>query len=252
MQNRPEANSLQANKPIYDIFPVRKAGVVKHGNVYYIPVTSFPIPSRERRRLLQFLGELRASYAEIAERPLFDYLSILHSIMKQEVLRQVVANMFDWRPKQVMAFLPNLPPPHTPSEEEINALREDFSIDRIHELLPMLTLISRKDAVKPAYDGLFGVGGSAYYASTLEQMNFLRKSKEVFGHRIEDPIYRALDCLPYFSMNAFLEATEAQFKALYSLIDLYLGESIQDEGLIITSRLCLDETIAGLAHLIEG
>jgi hypothetical protein len=250
--NRLNLNSLRAEKPIFDIYPVRKAGVVKPGNVYYIPVTSFPIPSRERNRLNQFLRELCGRYAELAERPLFSYLSILHSVMKQEVLRQVVINMFDWRPKQALAVMPNLPPPHTPSEEEINSVQEDFSLDKLHEMLPIMTLISRKAAVKSAYDTLFGAGGSVFYASSLDEKKFMLMTKEVFGYRIEDPIYRALDCLPFFRMNALLDATERQFKALYSVIDLYIGENIHDEGLIITSKVCLDKTMASLAHLIEG
>jgi hypothetical protein len=250
--NRPDGDSLYSGKPIFDIYPVRKAGVVRPGNVYYIPVTSFPIPSRERNRLNRFLTELCVQYAKLVDRPLFCYLAILHSIMKQEVLRQVVVNMFDWRPKQALAFMPHLPPPHSPSQEEINSVQKDFSLDKIHEMLPMMTLISRKDAVKPAYDTLLGAGGSTFYLSPLDEKKFLRMTREVFGHRIEDPIYRSLDCLPFFGMNALLNATEAQFKALYSVVNLYIGENIHDGGLIITSNVNLDKTLASLAPLIEG
>lgn len=252
IQESSEIDSLRAHKPKFDIYPVRKAGVVRPGNVYYIPVTSFPIPSRERDRLMNFIGELCRQYAESAERPLFSYLSILHSVMKQEVLRQVVINMFDWRPKQMMAIVPNLPPPHTPSEEEINSGKDNFSLDNIHKMLPLMSLISRKDAVKPAYETLFGAGGCTFYASAHDEKRFLRMNKEVFGYRIEDPIYRAIDCLPFFTMSPLLEATDRQFMALHSVIDLYIGESIADEGLVITSRVCLDKTIAGLAPLIVG
>jgi hypothetical protein len=36
------------------------------------------------------------------------------------------------------------------------------------------------------------------------------------------------------------------------VVDLYIGENIHDEGLIITSAVCLDKTLAALAPLIEG
>jgi hypothetical protein len=250
--NRSDGDSLYSGKPVIDIYPVRKAGVVKPGNVYYIPVTSFPVPLRERHRLNRFLTELCVQYAKLVDRPLFCYFGILHSIMKQEVLRQVVNNMFDWRPKQALALMPHLPPPHSPSKEEMNSVQKDFSLDKMHEMLPMMTLISRRAAVKPAYDTLFGGGGSAFFLSPLDEKRFLRMTKEVFGHRIEDPIYRSLDCLPFFDMNALLNATERQFKALHSVVDLYIGENIHDEGLIITSAVCLDKTLAALAPLIEG
>ena len=246
-----ESQIFRTRDSIPEIYPVCKASVVKHGHVYYLPVSFFPIPSRERDRLNHFLAELCRHYAQLVEGSLSSYLSISNSVVKNEVLRQLVANMFDWRPRQMLALTPNQPPPQLPSEQEMNHLQQDFSIEKIHEMLPMMTFISRKSAVQSAYQTLFGAGGSCFYVSPLKEREFVRTMREVFGYRIEDPIFQALGCLPHFKMEILLEATGRQFEALYSVVDLYIGESLPDGGLVITSKVCLDQTLAELAKLIK-
>ena len=249
--DRPESRSFQTRETIPELYPVRKASVIKHGHVYYLPVSYFPIPPRERARLNLFLGELCRRHARLVEGSLFNYLSISHLVMKNEVLRQVTANLFDWRPRQVLALTPNLPPPQMPSEDELNRIQQEFSVEKMHEMMPLMTLISRKGAVQSAYETLFGAGGSCLYVSALDELKFLRAAKEVFGYRIQDPIYQALGCLPLFNMEILLEATERQFKALFSMVDLYIGESVGDGGLVITSEVCLDQALAELVDLIK-
>jgi hypothetical protein len=234
-----------------ELHPVRKAEVAEPGNVYYIPVSGFPLPELEREQLRRFVGELRNRYAQLAERPLCNYLGIINSVLEHEVLQLVVTNMFDWRPLQASAFLPELPPAHLPTAEETRSLQGDFSRDRGHEITPMMTCITRRNAVGPAYDALFGCGGAALYLSLLEEQQFFRITKEVFGHRITEPTFQPLNCLPYFRINALLNATERQFKALYSAVSLYIGESVKDEGLVMTCDRSLDEVIADLVYLLK-
>jgi hypothetical protein len=121
----------------------------------------------------------------------------------------------------------------------------------MHEMMPMMTCITRKTAVGPAYDALFGWGGATLYLSPLEEQMFFQMTKEVFGHRITEPVVQLLNCLPYFRINALLDATERQFKALYSTLGLYVGESVKDDGLVITCDRCLDEVIADLVYLLK-
>jgi hypothetical protein len=234
-----------------ELYPVRKAEVAEPGNVYYIPVAGFPLSEVEREQLKRFGGELRNRYAQLAERPLCNYLGIINSVLGHEVLQLVVTHMFDWRPLQVLAFLPELPPAHLPTAEEIRSLESDFSPDRGHEITPMVTCITRQNAVGPAYDVLFGCGGASLYVSPLEEQKFFQMTKEVFGHRITEPMFQPLNCLPYFRLNALLDATERQFKALYSTLGLYIGESVKDEGFVITCDRCLDEVIADLVYLLK-
>jgi hypothetical protein len=241
--------SMQA-RPL-ELYPVRKVEVAEPGSVYYMPVSGFPLPELEREQLREFGSELRNRYAQLVERPLCNYLGIINSVLENEVLQLVVTNVFDWRPLQAWAFLPELPPAHLPSAEEIRSLQGDFSLERMHELIPMMTFITRKNAVGPAYDALFGCGGTTLYVSPLEEQKFFQITKEVFGHRLTQPMFRLLNCLPYFRINALLDATERQFKALYSTLGLYIGESVKDGGLVVTCDRCLDEVIADLVHLLK-
>jgi hypothetical protein len=234
-----------------ELYPVRKVEVAEPGSVYYIPVSGFPLPELEREQLRRFGGELRNRYAQLAERPLFNYLGIINSVVEYEVLQLVVTHMFDWRPLQALAFLPELPPAHLPTAEEIRSGKSDFSPEKMHEIMPMMTCITRKNAVGPAYDALFGCGGATLYLSPLEEQKFFQMTKEVFGHRITEPMFQPLNCLPYFRISALLDATEGQFEAMYSTLGLYMGESMKDKGLVITCDRCLDEVIADLVDLLK-
>jgi hypothetical protein len=51
-------------------------------------------------------------------------------------------------------------------------------------------------------------------------------------------------------INALLDATDNQFRALYSAVGLYIGESMQDGGVIIISDKKLDAEISELAYML--
>jgi hypothetical protein len=249
--DRPDFDPSDDEDWISRLYPVRKARVASPGHVYFIPVSSFPVPSGECGRLNQFLDALCGQYAESVEGPSFCYLAVLNSVLKDEALRLLVSKMFDWRPMQALAMFPSQAPPHLLTARERRDLEEDFSLEKLHQAAPMMTRISRKGAVKGAYADLLGTGGSAFYLSALDEQRFFRMTREVFGYRITEPIYQALKCLPFFYLDALLEATERQFQALQTVADLYIGESLEDGGVIITSSICLDRILARLAYLID-
>jgi hypothetical protein len=230
-----------------ELYPVRKAEVADKGNVYFIPVSRFPIPVAERKSIKRFLDELQKRYAGLAETELLGCLGIISNVLEFEVLEKIGLNVFDWQPQLAMAVFPDQPPPHVPSREEALSWKEGFPV---HEVMPMISYITRKNALGEAYAELFGCGGTIFYTTALEERKLFAKTKEVFGYKITDKSFQMMDCLPVLGIDTLLKATSSQFRALYSVAGLYIGESMRDEGLIIISDRWLDKEISELAHIL--
>ena len=114
----------------------------------------------------------------------------------------------------------------------------------------MITYITKKKAVAEAYEELFGCGGTILYTSPLEEQELFAKTKQIFGYRITNQSLQLMNCLPVLGINALLDATNNQFRALYSAVGLYVGESMQDAGVIIISDKKLDAEISELAYML--
>ena len=248
----PRRNRISApsdrNQLWRELHPVRKAEGSQVGNVYFIPVTDFPIPELERERIKCFLSELKSQFIQLAGGSQFSLLGILNSVLEFEVLEKVGVNAFDWRPQIAMALFPDQPPPHLPGRAEATSWQNGFPV---HEVMPMITYITKKDAVLQAYEELFGCGGTLLYLSLLNVDRFFEKTKEVFGYKITDQCFQLINCLPAFRLDTLLNATDRQFQALYSMTDLFISESIQDGGVIITASKSLDKVISNLARLLR-
>ena len=225
--------------------------MAEKGQVYFLPASRFPLREIESIKVKQFIVMLTHSYTKLTETKQFECFAILHSILKFDLINRLAANMFDWRPMQALALHMNLPPPHMLTEKEGLLLLENGSIEKLHEIIPIISYVIREGAVAKAFDSLFGFGGGVLYLSALTGKEFLKISKTVFGHNIKEPAYQFMDCLPIFSIETLLEATTKQFMALNAVLGLYVGESIKDEGVIIISDRSLDREISSLTYLLK-
>jgi len=242
--------SYRSEKIKIDLYPACRVSVTEHGNVYFIPVSRFPIPEIERTSIRNFLNQLLKSYLDSAGSDLISCLGILNKVLEYEIIEKVCDNQFDWRSKMAIALFPDQPPPRIPSREEIISWKEVVSG---HDVVPMITYITRKYAVTEAHESLFGCGGTILYISPHEREKLLAKTKDIFGYKITAQCFQVMDCLPVLEIDALLKATDHQFQALYSAIGLYIGESMRDGGIIIISDRGLDREIADLTYLLpEG
>jgi hypothetical protein len=235
----------EGNRP--DLYPVSRVSVTDHGNVYYIRASRFPMPDEERKSVRSFLNELRKRYAGLAESSLFSCLGVLNKVLEFEALETLGRHLFDWPTKVSIAALPDRPPPQFPTRDEVMSWKE---IPSWHEIMPMITYITKKKAVAEAYEELFGCGGTILYTSALEEQELFAKTKQIFGYRITNQSLQLMNCLPVLGINALLDATNNQFRALYSAVGLYVGESMQDAGVIIISDKKLDAEISELAYML--
>ena len=82
---------------------------------------------------------------------------------------------------------------------------------------------------------------------------FPKKSKEVFGTTVkEDPQFRGLVfILPLLSTASFFERPAAEVEAWFDLFDIYINESPRDKGIILASRLNLQEELGALCQSMK-
>jgi hypothetical protein len=240
-------SSPNSEKNQLDLYPLSRVSVTENGHVYFVPVSKFPIPNNERTSIRHFLIELWERYLKSVESDLISCLGILNKALEFEVLETVCDHVFDWRSKVAIALFPNQPPPHVPTREEIMSWKEAVSG---HDVIPMITYITKSDVVREAHKKLFGCGGTILYISPHEKEKFFAKTKEIFGYKLTKQCFQFMDCLPVLEIGVLLEATNNQFRALYSAIGLYIAESMRDGGIVIISDRKLDREIADLVYLL--
>lgn len=231
------------------LYPFQKITVSAPASVYYLGVPSFPIPDPWRDAIKELIEKLQGNFCAEFDGKMLTYLGIIHSMLKPELLRALVNNNLDWRPTAALALLPDQPAPRIPSVEEVIEWEGNIPLD---EVMPLITYITKPNAVKEASDMLFGKGALAFYISPLGEQAFLNKTKEVFGYVIEDPALNVINCLPFFRIDALLPANERQFRALFCTLDLYIGESAKDGGYVIVSSKCLDDEVMELVSTFKS
>lgn len=230
---------------IPELTPVRKLKTVEGGNVYFIPITGFPLSKMESQSVMRFISKLHKYYSDSTTNEITGVLGITSDVLEFEVLEKITKHNFDWLPRMAIALNPDLPAPHTLSRDEVQGLKKGFNI---HEIVPMMAYITKSKALNEAYESLFGCGGTIFYLSYLDKQKFFDSMKKVFGHRITDSTFKIVECLPVLGIKALYSASRAQFRALYSACGLYIGESKQDQGVIIISDYSLDTVIPHLIH----
>lgn len=248
LKRNPNSDKAEIYEDLPDLLPVLKARVADQGNVYFIPVSNFPISESERNRLKLFVDKLHLSYADLIGRELSGCLGVVSEVLEFDIIEKIGVNSFDWQPKMAIALNPELPPPHIPGREEALAWKEGFPV---HQVMPMISYITKKSIIGEAYNELFGCGGTIFYSSTLNSDKFFEKNKDVFGYRITDKCFQLMECLPMMGLNTFLEATTNQFRALYSSMGLYVCESKRDNGIIIVSDRILDKELYELSVILH-
>ncbi|MBO0798083.1 MAG: hypothetical protein J2P31_04605, partial [Blastocatellia bacterium] len=68
--------------------------------------------------------------------------------------------------------------------------------------------------------------------------------KEVFGADVTERIFRAIPLyVPLFGVRSFSNVSEEKMKPWLSSFDLYLGESLEDKGMIIVARDNIDSVL---------
>jgi len=171
-----------------------------------------------------------------------------------------VLKAIDYLPLGVAGYVPGSEPTRFPRYDDVKNVdaklaydkmmekKEDF---RMHDVFPhapkMLHFIMADQEM--ARQNLMGRGGFTYFISKLPPADFTNLTKQMMAEFTKDPLMLEIPMVvPLFNSASFTAGSAAHMKRWYPMLDLYVGESPDDKGIIIASNRCLDEQLAEYAE----
>jgi hypothetical protein len=278
-RKRERMRPLQTAK---DLLPLRKASV-SDCHLYWIPVSAWPVPTREREWLLLFLAQtntLMETSRGLRGEFFLDYWTA------REVERPLLKNAIELLPFPGLARRPGAPLPKAPTGDELQeAGHGDRGFDMakhtptycywfmnkdFNRLLPLFfghggvsmiylapdpgtipPKIPYREEISELFPGLPLEKLEAMNAATAAMNDgFLAKSKALFGVGLEDePQYEGLPFIvPLLETADFSRQPEEERKKWFELFQFHWRESPVDRGIFLASKLDIEE---GLIELLK-
>jgi hypothetical protein len=217
-----------------------------------VAVSGFPIPEPELAAVREFCEKLLAAvHQETAD-------AEWEVVLRQNRLEGPLLNAFvdsagNWIPRQCVGLIPHKPPPHIPTQEEFEDL--DTRILSSNEAVLSLDLlpepvfrISADPGKTECFRSMFGHGAVGVFLSRLRADALYQRWKDAFGHRVTDRVFRAVPLVPLFGVKSFERVSAEELAGWLHSFELYVGESVEDQGILLASERNLDATIHGLAQ----
>jgi len=235
-----------------DLYPVQRLRLSTPQSVYLLPVSRFPLPPAELKRLREFCESL-LSYAQMVKTGLQLEVIVNQSYLYPDLIDHFVDKAQQWLPRQGVAVVPHKPPPHAPTKEEIEGI-DIRSIDpgnqRSMNLGPELTFQILDPAGKEeCYKAMLGHGAVNIFLSRLKGEDLYGRWREIFGRVVTDRALRAMPFFaPLFGVKSFQDVPASEINTWFESFDLYIGESADDKAVIIAAADNLDHVVANLAQ----
>jgi hypothetical protein len=233
-----------------DLYPVRKFQLSIPQSIYLFPVSRFPLPPAELKWVSKFCDSL-ISYAQRVNAGLQLEVIVKQSYLYPDLIDRFVDKAQQWLPRQGVAVEPHKPPPHVPTKEEIEGIdirSIDLGSRRNIELGPELTFqICDLAGKEECYKTMLGHGAVNMFLSRLEGEDLYGRWREIFGRVVTDRTLRAMPFFaPIFGAKSFQEGPAGEIDIWFETFDLYIGESMDDKGIIIAAAENLDPVIVNL------
>ena len=182
----------------------------------------------------------------------------LEIIVKQSYLYPTLIDSFvdkaqQWMPRQGVAVVPHKPPPHVPTKEEIEGVdirTIDLGSQRNIDLGPELTFqICDPAGKEECYKTMLGHGAVNIFLSELKGEDLYGRWREIFGRVVTDRTLRVMPFFaPLFGLKSFQGVSASEINTWFETFDLYIGESADDNGIVIAAARNLDSVMANLAQ----
>jgi hypothetical protein len=236
-----------------DIQPIHKVYELQASNVYLLPVSKYPLPQAEARWASAFSGDLIAEIKK--DRPnLRMEVIIRQGGIYTGLLDQFVDNAPRWMPEQGLAVIPHRPPPHIPTKDEVENVdpRSLAGDDRppAHDFMPELIFrIADSGGREEAFRTMGGHTALHVFLTEANEADMIGDWKEAFGANVTERIFRAMPLyVPLFGVRSFLGVSAEKVKSWMTSFDLYIGESLEDSGIVIVSREKIDNLIEAVLN----
>ena len=237
--------------PSEDLHPVQRLSFIPVGAVYLVPVSNFPMPQGELHWVRDFCESLMA-HVQSAIGGLEVEVIIKQSRLYTGLVDHFADHAPMWMPQQGVAVIPHLPPPHVPTQSEIESIDPrcltpngaGFPPDIVPELVFQ---IADEGGKKEARQSMGGHGALSVFLSRLKESELHKRWNELFIKRVTDRLFRTAPLFtPLFGARSFRDVPEDEVAAWLETFELFIGESVEDKGIVIVARESLDVLIANL------
>jgi hypothetical protein len=238
--------------------------------LYWLPVSGYPLPSRERLWLLAFFRQLKSVLTSRQLR--------LETFLQFKMVYPDLQNLFlsksqEYQPMTGLQLAPGARLPQAPDMKQIeDEIKKGGSVDVKQWMADYCYwFVAKKD--EPQLQDFFGCGGmtllfikpdpatqppnlkipkimrthpafkgpeseSARAIAYSLQDRFLKQSKEVFGEAIrDDSAYKGIPfILPLLKSPDFFRATPEQRARWFEVFDVYCTESKEDKGILLALK----------------
>jgi hypothetical protein len=231
--------------------PVQKLNALPIGTTYFLPVSSYPIPEAEGNWVKDFCEAL------IAKIRATDTKLRLEVVIRQNglytgLVDHFIDNASKWMPEQGVAVIPHKPPPHVPTKSEIEsidprALDKGGQIPSLSGIPELIFRVSDDTSKEVALKTLGGHSALNIFLTRMDAPSLVNRWKEVFGKRVTDRLFRAMPIfVPLFGIQSFNDIPKEELELWFTSFDFYIGESMDDVGIVILSKENIDLVIADL------
>jgi hypothetical protein len=225
---------------------------VTRGDVYLLPVSRYPLHGSELTFLRKMIKSLVDEYLSADSRLSLEVL-IRQSCLYTGLLDTFVDNAPQWMPQQGLAVIPHKPPPHMPSRSEIESvdprLINQYGVAGVVDVPEFIFQITDEGAKKRCCEVMSGHGALSIAITALKTSDLQRQWKELFGSRVTDRHFRSMPLfIPLFGARSFQGATADDLSSWFETFELYIGESKEDQGIVIASREKLKGSIENLTN----
>ena len=284
MPSTPREGRLQPiEKP--QLHPFLRAPEATGCELYWISVSSFPVPATQRDWLIDFFQRLDAMLSKDQGLRGEFFLQQQTTAQVERRFRKLAVELL---PKMGLARRPNAPMPPTPTVEQLKGAVRGDPFD-VSDYLPDYCFWFHHPELPSLLGEFFGLGGSAMYylkpdpatktpeipmAKELSQVfpqmpwdklammmragsavkdGFLGASKKLFGEGLEDgPEFDGLSYIvPLLQTGDFFSQPEEERKKWFELFNLFWRESPADKGIYVASSLPLEEPLAGILDTMK-
>jgi hypothetical protein len=219
---------------------IERISDVAKGDVYLLPVSQYPAPESELNGARRFVDSLVEEYQAVRG-PLSLEVVIRQSCIYTGLLDTFVDNAPRWIPRQGLAVIPHKPPPHLPAREEIEGIdprsMAQNGLMGVIDLPEFLFQITDETGKRECRKTMSGHGALSIVLTKLQSGELKQTWNELFGGGITDRTFRGMPCyIPWFGIQSFISAMEEDLLSWFESFELYIGESKEDQGIVIASR----------------
>lgn len=266
-----------------------RAAQLTRCQLYWLPMSSEPLRTADRAWLLHFLDLFTAKCAQQFGTQAETFLQ-LRNILKHELTNHFAKHALQLCPMPGLCRRPNEKLPESPKAADVQALQEgrtkfdvgnytagmaywflaDPSIARRHYLgfgglvslfrvpdgpPPPPIKIPKWVAKHPGFQKLFATFDPQQMQQRTQAMGdpFLAKTKERFGQGLEDRAeYDGLMfIIPLLASGDFFSLPAAEVDSWFDVFAVYIGESAQDQGMLIAAKVDLEPIIIEIVQQVE-